>query len=231
MRLILIRHAQTPSNVLGLLDTAEPGPALTGLGLEQSGALVDSLKIHSIDALFASTLLRTQLTAEPLSRARGLGVQVQPGFREIEAGTLELRRDREAVRQYLETVYSWGMGGLGVAMPGGTDGHTFFGRFDRDVEAVVATGADTAAVVSHGAAIRVWVSSRARNISPSFGAENPLDNTGIVVLDGDPLEGWELKSWEGSPVGGRLLADGESEDPTGESLEEAINSAPDLPQE
>ena len=27
VRLLLIRHGQTPSNVLGLLDTALPGPA------------------------------------------------------------------------------------------------------------------------------------------------------------------------------------------------------------
>ena len=29
MRLVLIRHGQTPSNVCGLLDTAPPGPGLT----------------------------------------------------------------------------------------------------------------------------------------------------------------------------------------------------------
>jgi broad specificity phosphatase PhoE len=42
MRLLLIRHAQTTSNVLHLLDTAEPGAALTEVGrhkLQDSWAL------------------------------------------------------------------------------------------------------------------------------------------------------------------------------------------------
>ena len=37
MRLLLIRHGQTPSNVLGLLDTAVPGPGLTDLGDRAGG--------------------------------------------------------------------------------------------------------------------------------------------------------------------------------------------------
>ena len=38
MRLILVRHGQTPSNIERLLDTGAPGPGLTELGLAQSGA-------------------------------------------------------------------------------------------------------------------------------------------------------------------------------------------------
>ena len=35
MRLLLIRHGETPGNVLGQLDTAHPGPGLTDLGERQ----------------------------------------------------------------------------------------------------------------------------------------------------------------------------------------------------
>ena len=35
MRLILVRHGQSPSNIERLLDTTSPGPSLTELGLEQ----------------------------------------------------------------------------------------------------------------------------------------------------------------------------------------------------
>jgi probable phosphoglycerate mutase len=231
VRLLLIRHGQTPGNVLGQLDTAHPGPGLTPLGFEQADALADSLGEQPIDALYASTLVRTQLTAEPLSHSRRLEVEVRPGLHEIEAGSLELRSDRDSIRRYLETVYSWGLGDLGVAMPDGPDGHAFFGRFDEDIEAIARSGAEVAAVVSHGAAIRVWVSSRARNIGPSFGAENALDNTGVVVLDGGQTEGWTHTTWAGTPVGGPALVDADAEDPTGETLQEAVESAPDLPEE
>ena len=39
MRLTLVRHGQTPSNVLGLLDTAPPGPGLTDLGQLQAASV------------------------------------------------------------------------------------------------------------------------------------------------------------------------------------------------
>ena len=43
MRLILILHGQTTSNVDGLLDTDEPGAGLTGLGFVQAAGLPDAL--------------------------------------------------------------------------------------------------------------------------------------------------------------------------------------------
>ena len=63
------------------------------------------------------------------------------------------------------------------------------------------------AVVSHGAAIRVWAGLRAGNIEPDFAIRHVLDNTGIVALEGDPDAGWELIHWDDSPVGGLALAD------------------------
>ncbi len=225
MRLIFIRHGQTPANVLGELDTAHPGPGLTALGTVQATQMAGVLREEPIDALYASTLVRTQLTAEPLSVATGLSVDVRPGLHEIEAGELERRSDRDSVRRYLETVFAWGLGELDARMPGGPDGHDFFGRFDADVAAVAASGADTAAVVSHGAAIRVWVAARAHNIAPSFAAENELDNTGIVVVEGSVTHGWRLTTWAGTPVAGHELADPSAEDPTGETLGNTLGEA------
>lgn len=43
MRLLLIRHGQTPSNLKHLLDTAAPGPGLTPLGQDQAAALPQAL--------------------------------------------------------------------------------------------------------------------------------------------------------------------------------------------
>ena len=202
MRLLLIRHGETPGNVLGQLDTAHPGPGLTELGHAQAEALTTTLAEEHVGAVYASTLVRTQLTASPISAARRLDVEVREGLHEISAGDLELRNDREAILRYLDTVYAWGVGDLDATMPGGADGHEFFGRFDADIDAIAASGVSAAAAFSHGAAIRVWVSSRAKNIVPSFGAENKLDNAGVVVLEGSPVDGWTLKEWAGTPIDG-----------------------------
>ncbi len=216
MRLLLIRHGQTPANVLGQLDTAHPGPGLTDLGRRQSLAVARALAEESIDSVIASTLVRTQLTAQPLER----GIRVLDGLHEIEAGALEGRSDRASARAYLETAFAWGSGELGLTMPGARDGHAFFERFDAGIEEAT-VGVETAAVFSHGAAIRVWTAGRARNMPPVFAGTHELDNTGIVELQGSPKEGWTLVSWAGAPIGGPGLEDGKAGDPTGEAIERA----------
>ena len=222
MRLILIRHGQTPANVLGQLDTAHPGPGLTERGLEQAAAIPDALRGEQIDAIFASTLTRTQLTAAPLAADRGLAATILGGIHEIEAGDLEGKSDPDSVRAYLETVFAWGLGDLDVAMPGGPDGHNFFGRFNADIAEVAESGVETAVVVSHGAAIRVWVAGNASNIRPQFVADHELMNTGVVILEGSFDDGWTLLEWESTPVGGASVIDEHADDPTGESLDEAV---------
>ena len=218
MRLLLIRHGQTPSNVDGLLDTARPGPGLTELGERQAAEIPDALKHEAIDGIYVSVLRRTLITATPLIVDRGLDPVELPGIHEIEAGDLEMRHDHEAYRIYLETAFAWGMGDLDRRMPGATDGHEFFRRFDESIASVTGTNA---VVVSHGAAIRVWVAGRAINVPPSFAGEHDIQNTGVVELDGSLDAGFTLLSWQGTPVGGSDLSDDTAEDPTGETLDEA----------
>ena len=220
MRLLLIRHGQTPGNVRGQLDTAHPGPGLTELGERQAAALARSLANEQINFLYASTLIRTQITATPLAAVRGLQIEVLEGLREIEAGSLEKLTDKESHLRYLGTVFGWADGELHRRMPGGPSGHDFFERYDASIARIAATAAasgdaGTVAVVSHGAAIRVWTGLRATNMEAGFAARHALANTGIVALEGDPDAGWRLIHWDDSPVGGLALVDPTAEDPTG----------------
>ena len=220
MRLLLIRHGQTPGNVLGQLDTAHPGPGLTELGERQAAALARSLANEQINFLYASTLIRTQITATPLAAVRGLQIEVLEGLREIEAGSLEKLTDKASHLRYLGTVFGWADGELHRRMPGGPSGHDFFERYDASIARIAATAAasgdaGTVAVVSHGAAIRVWTGLRAANMEAGFAARHALANTGIVALEGDPDAGWRLIHWDDSPVGGLTLVDPTAEDPTG----------------
>lgn len=220
MRLHLIRHGQTPANVLGQLDTAHPGPGLTELGQEQARRIPSAL--GDVEALYASTLVRTQLTADPLAQHRGLTPTVLRGIHEIEAGDLEGRNDRDSVIAYLRTTFAWGAGNLDTRMPGGPTGHDFFERFDADLERILDSGADTTALVSHGAAIRVWVARHANNIPASFAAEHSLENTGIVIVEGSFRDGWRLVRWQDALI--EDLVDATAPDPTGDSLEEAVGT-------
>ncbi|TNM70004.1 histidine phosphatase family protein [Streptomyces sp. NP160] len=205
MRLILVRHGQTPSNLVHKLDTKTPGPGLTPLGEEQARALVVTLRHERVDALWASSAARAQLTATPLAHDRGLAVQVHDGLRELDAGDLEGRTDEESVREYLRVAFAWAAGDPGAHLPGGPTGHEVLARIDAGVGAaaasVAAAGDDGAAVVvSHGGAIRAWVAARA-GVGADFAASNPLLNTGVVVVEGDPWQGWRTVSYAGEPFG------------------------------
>ncbi|MET9502100.1 histidine phosphatase family protein [Streptomyces sp. NPDC006622] len=218
MRLLLVRHGETPTNVARLLDTAVPGPGLTALGERQAAALPEALADEDIDALYASTLVRTRLTAAPLAAARGLDVLVRDGIREISAGDLELLpgESREGER-YMRTVFAWAAGDLALRMPGGESGTEFLERYDAVVAEAAASGARTVALVSHGAAIRTWTVARALNVDVPFAAAHRLANTGVIVLDGSPSDGFKALTWAGATVApaGEGGPAGEPLDPAG----------------
>ncbi len=221
MRLLLIRHGQTPANVKGLLATARPGPGLTRLGRRQAQSIPDAVAGEQIAAIYVSPLTRTLQTAAPLATSLGLEPQVLEGLEEIEAGDLEDLRDMPSVMLYVRTAFGWAAGDLDVRMPGAGDGSEFFARFDAAIETVAGQHPDaTVAVVSHGAAIRVWCGARAMNLTADYTAHRHLDNTGVVVLNGAPSEGWEAETWMGEPVGGLSLADHTAADPTGDPIDE-----------
>ncbi|MFI6425135.1 histidine phosphatase family protein [Promicromonospora sp. NPDC050880] len=220
MRLLLLRHGQTPSNVDGLLDTASPGPGLTPLGERQAAAVPHAFRDRQVDAIAVSSLVRTSLTAEPLARERGIEPVSLAGLREIEAGGLEMASTHEAHMRYLDTVFGWARGDVDRAMPGGPDGRAFLARYDEAVAKIAAGGWDSVVVVSHGAAIRAWVAARVAGVDIDHAERTALANTGLVEIEGDLDGGWRLTAWSAEPVGGpgvdALLAD----DPTGEPLDD-----------
>ncbi|TNC19449.1 histidine phosphatase family protein [Georgenia sp. 311] len=221
MRLILIRHGQTSSNVGGLLDTGEPGAHLTELGREQAAAVARTLADERIDAVYASTLVRTQQTAEPLLAERGLELRVRDGIREISAGDLEMRGDDEAVRAYVGTIFGWAQD-PDRRLPGGESGHEVWQRYDDVVAEAHAEGVGTAVMFSHGAVIRSWTAVRAENVTAEHAAYNPLSNTGVVVLEGSPREGWWAHLWEGEPLGGERVEDTAHDGPAAEPAPHAV---------
>lgn len=218
MRLLLIRHGQTPSNVAGALDTARPGAGLTDLGRRQAEAVPTALRDEPVRAVFASPLLRTQLTAQPLAADRGIEVQVREGLEEVSAGDLEMRTDDQAALAYFEVVAAWLEKDLDRRLAGGEDGHRFLDRYDAAVTAIAGEldGTGTGVLVSHGAAIRAFLALRGvRGLHHDD--LHRLSNTGMAAIEGDPERGWTLVEYHDAPLGGRGLLDADAHDVTGET--------------
>ena len=219
MRLLLVRHGQTPSNVIGALDTGRPGPGLTSLGQAQARAVPVALASEAVDAVYASPLVRTQLTAAPLAAARALDVEVIEGLEEILAGVWELHTEREAVEAYVETTRRWLSGDLSAALDEGETGTRFFERYDAAIAEIAAQHTDgTAVVFSHGAAIRVWAAGRLDGIDLDDAVRWRLFNTGMCAIEGDPSSGWTLREWHQEPLGGVDLEDAVARDVPAEPI-------------
>jgi probable phosphoglycerate mutase len=200
VRLILIRHGQTPANTAGLLETAAPGSPLDATGLAQAASLPGRLAGERVAALFCSPLTRTRQTIAPLAGALGLTPLALPGLREVGAGRLEGRGDDDAQDLYCDAVFRWSGPGPYRAVPCGEDRDGFMARYDAAVAVIagiVASGGGAAVLTSHAAAIRAWAGSRARNLDEDFIVASQVGNTAIVLMEGSPADGWTALSWAG----------------------------------
>lgn len=215
VRLYLIRHGQTASNLIHALDTDAPGAELTDLGREQAAAIPAAVRDRRIDTIWCSPLVRTQQTAAPLAADRGLTPQVRDGLREVRAGALEMRSDREAVQAYLDCLTGWA-DDPSLRVEGGESFDEVVARFDGVVDEIHAQalggGHEAAAVVTHGAMMRVWT---AYVVQDAGIGHRPAYNTCMAELEGEP-GAWRLLSWGEWPLGGRHLADPRHTGPGGE---------------
>jgi broad specificity phosphatase PhoE len=234
MRLLLLRHGQTHGNTAGALDTAYPGLDLTELGRQQAEAAARALAEAGVDQIFVSPLVRTHQTAAPLAGLLGIEPRELLGLREIAAGDYEMASDHDAIAGYIGTVADWIEERYDTRMPGGESGHEFLARYDAAVaeihRAVEEAGHTRAVLVSHGAAMRTWISARVPGVESHAKATDPLHNTACSELTGDPLAGGEIAAWHPDPVGGAYLDDVSAPDPTGQATDEAADQTRDQAQ-
>lgn len=207
VRLILLRHGQTQSNVDHLIDTAVPGPFLTDLGEREAAAVPDALADERIDAIYVSTQHRSQQTGAPLASARAMEPNIREGIREISAGDFDGKTDPDIVKQFVGIEAAWVAGDLDIRMPGADTGREVIERFDGVVLEAFEAGHEAVILVSHGSMIRTWAAYRAKNIAKDFVPKNPLHNTGMIVLEGNPREGWNVVSWVDEAIGGADVDD------------------------
>lgn len=85
----LVRHGESTWNALGLVQGHAEGPTLTEKGRQQSAQAADRLWGGTIEAIYASDLVRAQQTAAFVGTALGLPVRYDRALRERCFGVLE----------------------------------------------------------------------------------------------------------------------------------------------
>lgn len=207
MKLILVRHGRTIANVMGALDTAFPGNDLDAVGRAQAEALPERLTtglLETVGSLWVSPIARARQTIAPVERVTGLEARVHSGLREVLAGDLEMRTDRESVLCYTDTTRAWMVGRLHARLPGSPEnGQDTFERFDAVVRQAAGQEGQAgerpdALLVAHGTILRLWTAlaaARGAGVDPAWIANHPMTNAGLSVVEGDPERGWVLRSW------------------------------------
>ena len=199
MTLTFVRHGESEANAAGVIDTSVPGPHLTDLGRQQAEAVADELAGNNYDGVYASSMIRTQETAEPLATRLHQDVVVLPGLREIDAGVFEGQSEDSGLGRigYVLAPVAWTLGARFVPVLGSTDGNAFDARADDAVQTIYDSGDRNAVVFSHGATIMFWTMMNVDNPALGLVLSHPLDNTSVVMVTGNPEDGWTLENWDG----------------------------------
>jgi broad specificity phosphatase PhoE len=215
----LVRHGQSVDNAEGVLGTTPPGAELTAVGQQQAADVAHEIKAafpNGVDGIYASELVRAQETAQPLADLMGVNPQILSGLNELNAGWLE----GQPMHAFTEIGYAfaplmWIMGQYWVPQLGSevdANGAMFNDRVGDAIQAIYSnTVGDpanpmTSAVFTHAGTIAIWTLMNVKN--PDFGlvinelinVGYPVANTGQVVIEGNPTDGWTLVSWDGHEV-------------------------------
>lgn len=212
-----VRHAESFANAQGWIDTAVPGVPLTPLGDAQ--ALLRAGELHPLGpyaGIWASELTRAQQTAQALTDMYMTNPMILPGLNEINAGIFDgWPQYSLGGILYLIGPLAWvsGLPIFPMLAPGSTDpnGVFFYREFGSAMETLYnhalsnpvmsANGEITEVAYSSAFTIEIGTLMHANNPNPLLFFTHQLDNTGVVVMEGDPKGGWNLVSWEGVPVG------------------------------
>ena len=88
MKLYISRHGQTPWNVEDLICGRTDVP-LTEVGQQQAQRLAESAQDKGIDVILCSPMLRARQTAQAVSDAIGVPIQIDERLIEMDFGTFE----------------------------------------------------------------------------------------------------------------------------------------------
>ena len=88
-KIYLIRHAEAEGNLYRIAHGWHNGLITNYRGYQQIDALRQRFQDVDIDAVYASDLYRTQITARAIWLPKALPLHLEPAFREIHMGVWE----------------------------------------------------------------------------------------------------------------------------------------------
>ena len=185
-KIYLIRHAEAEGNLYRIAHGWHNGLITNYRGYQQIDALRQRFQDVDIDAVYASDLYRTQITARAIWLPKALPLHLEPAFREIHMGVWEDHPWHELNKLHLEEMYHFNRR---VDLWHVEGGETAQDVLDRYIPALHRIGAahdgGTVAVFSHGAALRIVLGTLQGVPLSGIGDTPHGDNTAVSLLTWD----------------------------------------------
>jgi probable phosphoglycerate mutase len=195
--LLLVRHGESEALPIGSFPLVEGqgDPALAQRGKQEAMLVGKRLEREGVKAIYTSTLVRTQQTAEPLARALGLVPIIERDLREVYLGDWEgglyrkkiSERDPIALRMLSEE--SW-------AVIPGAEGADAFSQRLRDVIRRIAEDhvGERVVVVAHAGVIGELLAQATGSRPFAFVGANNASVSELLVTP----ERWVVRSFNDS---------------------------------
>ena len=183
-RLYLIRHAEAEGNLYRVAHGHCNGLITNYRGYQQIDALRERFRKVDIDAVYSSDLYRTQITARAIWLPKALPLHLEPAFREICMGEWEDHTWHELNVRYPEEMYNFNRRADLWRVPGAETAQQVVDRFIPALERVArAHEGGTAAVFSHGMALRTVLGVLQGQTLAEVGQTPHGDNTAVSLLE------------------------------------------------
>ena len=184
-RLYLIRHAEAEGNLYRIAQ-GQDNSNLTDRGWRQVRALERRFVDIPVDAVYASDLYRTCATASALYQPKGLPLHRRPDLREICVGSWERRTWGDIARESPEQMDAFSHHPERWHVEGAETPEQVLERVLKAIETIAAEQAGkTAAVVSHGYAIRLLLAHLQGIPLEKLGETPTGDNTAVSLLEAE----------------------------------------------
>jgi 2,3-bisphosphoglycerate-dependent phosphoglycerate mutase len=192
-RVIAIRHGETAWNaearIQGHLDIP-----LSEVGLAQARRLARALAGEDLNALYSSDLARARQTAEPLARALGLSLRLEPGLRERSFGRFEGMTFAEIGERWPDEHRRWRERDPRYGPEGGEVLEQFYARIVATATALCeAHPGESIALVAHGGVLDCLYRAATRadlRATRTWALGNASVNRLLHTPQGFTLVGW-----------------------------------------
>ncbi len=183
--LYFVRHGESEANTLRIISNRASGFGLTALGRQQALTLAHTLNTVPVSAIFSSPLLRTQQTADILSRHLGRAYSATDALREYDCGVLEGQADKASWQLHQETFEAWLFDQDRERKPDGGEGY-----LDIQTRFVPFVGHLTSSergghvvLVGHGRLFQLMLPHVLANVDAAFVRAHGIDHTDCIIAE------------------------------------------------